>query len=66
MPKPLPPAHLRIRVSGLPNEEDWGPSGWSSAYDFRRALSGVGVHIQNNVRTVLDWGCGCGRACCAT
>ncbi len=61
MPKPIPPQHLRQRVSGLPNEADWGPSGWSSAYDYRRALSGVGVHIQTTVRTVLDWGCGCGR-----
>ena len=61
MPKPIPPVHLRMRVSLLADEGDWGSSGWSSAYDFRRALSGVGVHLQGHASTILDWGCGCGR-----
>ena len=58
--KPMPPQHLRVRVSNLADEKDFGTSGWHSAADFRRALSGVGVHIPN-VSRIFEWGCGCGR-----
>jgi SAM-dependent methyltransferase len=60
MPKPIPPEHLRLRVSGIADATDFGSSGWHSAADFRRALSGVGVHVPNVAR-ILEWGCGCGR-----
>ena len=60
MPGPVPPLALRLRVSGIADETAFGSSGWNSAADFRRALSGVGVHIPN-VSHILEWGCGCGR-----
>ena len=60
MAKPVPPQALRLRVSGIADATEFGSSGWQSAADFRRALSGVGVHIPN-VSRILEWGCGCGR-----
>jgi len=60
MTKPIPPLDLRMRVSNIADETEFGSSGWHSAADFRRALSGVGVHIPN-VSRILEWGCGCGR-----
>lgn len=60
MPRPIPPENLRLRVSGIADATEFGSSGFHSAADFRRALSGVGVHIPNVAR-ILEWGCGCGR-----
>lgn len=60
MKKPVPPLDLRLRVSNIADEVQFGSSGWHSAADFRRALSGVGVHFPN-VSRLLEWGCGCGR-----
>lgn len=56
----MPPLDLRLRVSNIADETQFGSSGWQSAADFRRALSGVSVHIPN-VSRILEWGCGCGR-----
>jgi len=60
MKKPVPPLALRLRVSGLADETDFGSSGWQSAADFRRALAGVARAIPQFPR-ILEWGCGCGR-----
>jgi SAM-dependent methyltransferase len=60
MPKIVPPAELRMRVSNIADAMQFRQSGWQSMVDFRRALAGIGGHIPNAAR-ILEWGCGCGR-----
>lgn len=52
---PLPPRRLMVRVAGTP-DADWFLRSGRAAYD------GIGTHVPvAEVRSVLDFGCGCGR-----
>lgn len=58
---PPPPKHLQIRVVGsyVPGFVE---SGFTHIYpSLNRALKSVGKEL-NDFQTILDWGCGCGRA----
>jgi SAM-dependent methyltransferase len=54
---PFPPVDLMRNVSGLVNERDFASHG----ADFFLALSAASPKPLQEFRTVLDFGCGCGR-----
>jgi SAM-dependent methyltransferase len=58
---PVPPEHLRMRVSGSSDPELFLVLGARIAADLRRALSVAGVELGTSGQTVLDFGCGSGR-----
>lgn len=55
---PLPPTHLRVRVTSNESPELFRAMALKTLSDFRRAL---GRHQVFEIRRLLDWGCGCGR-----
>ncbi len=58
---PHPPKHLQIRVVGS-YVPDFIESGFTKIYPaLNRALKPVGKEL-GDFQTILDWGCGCGRA----
>lgn len=58
---PAPPKHLQIRVGGS-YVPDFIESGFNSIYpDLNRTLKGLGKNL-DDFHTILDFGCGCGRA----
>jgi SAM-dependent methyltransferase len=54
---PLPPRDLMQNVSGLVNEQDFASHG----ADFYIALSEAAPKPLSEFRSILDFGCGCGR-----
>src|SRR5262245_32192003 len=57
---PLPPEDLRSRVAGTPSAEHFDTSGRQSVDDLGNALAAIGSDLAGH-RTMLDFGCGCGR-----
>ncbi len=57
---PLPPPHLRTKVTGGEDPGWFTESGRMSLEDLSRALAAIG-HSIDEFNDVLDWGCGCGR-----
>lgn len=57
---PLPPASLRHRVIGVADARSFSESIPKVRDDFARSLQRVGRSI-DEFRSVLDFGCGCGR-----
>lgn len=58
---PPPPKHLQVRVVGS-YSSDFVESGFESVYpDLNRALSKAGRRLEE-LSSILDFGCGCGRA----
>lgn len=54
---PFPPSELMANVSGLQNERDFASHG----ADIYRALSIASTKPLSECRSILDFGCGCGR-----
>jgi SAM-dependent methyltransferase len=54
---PFPPVELMKNVSGLKNEKDFASHG----ADMFIALTAASPRQLNEYRSVLDFGCGCGR-----
>jgi SAM-dependent methyltransferase len=54
---PFPPSNLMANVSGLQNERDFAAHGT----DIYRALSVASSKPLSEYRSILDFGCGCGR-----
>jgi SAM-dependent methyltransferase len=57
---PVPPARLRVLVSGHPDLNWFIHSGQVAADAIREALGTAGVSMAD-LETMLDFGCGCGR-----
>lgn len=57
---PLPPARLLVKVTGTPDPEQFIRSGTWAAEAIRDALGRAGVPMEG-LRSLLDFGCGCGR-----
>ena len=57
---PLPPPHLRHKVTGSDDADWFSKSGRMSLDDLARGLAAVGRSI-GEFNDILDWGCGCGR-----
>jgi len=57
---PLPPPHLIVRVAGTPDTRWFLESGRLAADSIRDALAQAGVAF-DDLRSLLDFGCGCGR-----
>jgi SAM-dependent methyltransferase len=57
---PVPPSWLRIRVAGTPDAKWFLESGRLSVKSIRRAIGDAGVTLEQ-MRSILDFGCGCGR-----
>ena len=57
---PVPPPRLLVRVAGTPDAEWFLESGRLAADTIREALERQGRRIED-VRSLLDFGCGCGR-----
>lgn len=57
---PVPPAHLRVVVGGVPPREGFLASGRSAA-DALEDLFGKSGLALREAESVLDFGCGCGR-----
>ena len=57
---PLPPATLRVRVSGTADIESFLDGGQRAAETVRELLAAGGKPIER-CRDILDFGCGCGR-----
>jgi SAM-dependent methyltransferase len=58
---PIAPEHLRARVNGTPDEQWWGDSGAMTVGEWMRLLACLNRDI-GEFETIVDWGCGCGRA----
>jgi SAM-dependent methyltransferase len=58
---PVPPPYLRYRVAGLPDLDLFLVVGQRIVADMEAALRGVGRELAS-FDSVLDFGCGCGRA----
>lgn len=56
----VPPPPLRYRVSGMMRSVPFLASGQAAVADLERVLGVVGLDF-DQVRDVLDFGCGCGR-----
>lgn len=54
---PFPPVELMANVSGLQNERDFAAHGT----DIYRALEASSPKPMSEYRSILDFGCGCGR-----
>jgi SAM-dependent methyltransferase len=57
---PLPPARLMFLVQGTTNVEEFLTDGGGTAKEVMGVLKANGVEI-TSLRTILDFGCGCGR-----
>lgn len=57
---PLPPGRLMSLVQGTTNVQEFLTDGRATAQEVVRVLKANGVEI-GSLRTVLDFGCGCGR-----
>jgi SAM-dependent methyltransferase len=57
----IAPEHLRHRVAGTPEEQWFNNSGVSTVDEWTRLLTCLGRDI-GEFDTIVDWGCGCGRA----
>jgi SAM-dependent methyltransferase len=57
---PVPPPHLIVRVAGTPDVAWFLESGRLAAESIRGAVEGAGSGIED-VDSILDFGCGCGR-----
>lgn len=57
---PLPPPDLMVLVAGWGNVRHFLDSGQESARNIREALARQGLEI-GNFKSILDFGCGCGR-----
>jgi SAM-dependent methyltransferase len=57
---PVPPARLRVLVAGVPDRNWFLRSGQAQTNHLRDLLAEVGSPI-DEMRTILDFGCGCGR-----
>jgi SAM-dependent methyltransferase len=57
---PLPDEARRRRVAGNPSAEVFRLVGFTTVMKLERVLAGLGRRLRN-VRSILDWGCGCGR-----
>jgi 2-polyprenyl-3-methyl-5-hydroxy-6-metoxy-1,4-benzoquinol methylase len=57
---PIPPVGLIMLVTGTPDIEWFLTGGQLAADSIRSILSGKGVDI-DQVKAILDFGCGCGR-----
>jgi SAM-dependent methyltransferase len=57
---PVPPARLIMRVAGTPDVAWFLGSGRLAADSIRAALERANVRIEE-ARSILDFGCGCGR-----
>ncbi len=57
---PLPPARLRFRVGESCNIKGFLEVGRRAALNLEATLAGLGIPLENH-RSVLDFGCGCGR-----
>ena len=56
----IPPPKLRMLVAGTPNEDVFLELGQKAILSIQAALLAAGTDIRN-CRSVLDFGCGCGR-----
>jgi SAM-dependent methyltransferase len=57
---PLPPAGLMVLVTGSADPDWYMQGGRLGAESIRETLGGAGVEL-NALRSILDFGCGCGR-----
>jgi SAM-dependent methyltransferase len=57
---PVPPAYLRVLVSGTTSLKWFLPTGRAAADSIRALLAETGVDVER-CDAVLDFGCGCGR-----
>jgi SAM-dependent methyltransferase len=57
---PLPDEARRVRVAGNPSGEVFRLEGFTTLMKIERALAPLGKSLRD-VRSILDWGCGCGR-----
>jgi SAM-dependent methyltransferase len=57
---PVPPVRLRVLVAGVPDRDWFLRSGQAQTNHLRDLLAGVGSPLEG-MRTILDFGCGCGR-----
>jgi SAM-dependent methyltransferase len=57
---PLPPPLLRVKVAGTADREVFLAQGSEAAATIRAALAASGEPIEE-VKSLLDFGCGCGR-----
>lgn len=58
---PLPPSALRERVAGTGDAKWFDESGARTVEEWRQALAVAGRRL-SDFGTILDFGCGCGRA----
>lgn len=57
---PLPPPHLRLKVTGFVDADEFLDQGARAAATIRSALEANSTSIEA-VESILDFGCGCGR-----
>ena len=57
---PLPPPHLRFRVAGSPSRDLFLKVGKRSSEEIEASLEQAGRPLAS-FRSILDFGCGCGR-----
>lgn len=58
---PIPDGDLLYLVSGHRDADHWGTERWSAVHEFMiPRLREVGIEIKTR-RSILDFGCGCGR-----
>jgi 2-polyprenyl-3-methyl-5-hydroxy-6-metoxy-1,4-benzoquinol methylase len=57
---PLPPPRLVFLVQGTTKVQEFLTDGRATALEVRRVLKAYGIEI-DSLRTILDFGCGCGR-----
>jgi SAM-dependent methyltransferase len=57
---PMPPAKLRVRVAGNPDAAWFLEGGRLAEETLRGALQRAGTRLEN-MTSILDFGCGCGR-----
>jgi SAM-dependent methyltransferase len=58
---PLPPAAHRRRVSGNEYETSFRVEGYTNFMKLRKALQDRLGRDYDSFKSILDWGCGCGR-----
>ena len=58
---PLPPAELRARVHGSPDADSFLLEGFTTHVKLQRAIERECGRRPDEFRSILDWGCGCGR-----
>jgi SAM-dependent methyltransferase len=57
---PVPPSHLIVRVAGTPDAAWFLESGRLAADSIRDAIGRAGTRVEE-LGSILDFGCGCGR-----